>query len=81
MEIIEIEALNLLRLLLKKAKIEDKLKKTFKCFLRKCFVCCGMRDIEQELCNLNEEIGRLRTTPSKEVTRESIRRSRRFSIV
>ena len=81
MEIIEIEALNLLRLLLKKAKIEDKLKKTFKCFLRKCFVCCGMRDIEQELFNLNEEIGRLRTTPSKEVTRESIRRSRRFSIV
>lgn len=56
MEIVEEELLALVVLLLKKSKIEEKLRKTFRCMLRKCFSCCGMKNIEEELKFLNESI-------------------------
>ena len=56
MEIIEEELISLALLLLQKAKIEKKLRQTFKCFLRKLFSCCGMKNIENELIFLNESI-------------------------
>lgn len=60
MELIEDELLSLAILILKKAKIEEKLRQTFKCFLRKCFSCCGMKNIEAELHFLNESIEELK---------------------
>lgn len=60
MEIIEEELITLSILLLKKYKIEKKLRQTFRCFLRKCFSCCGMKNIENELQHLNESIEKLR---------------------
>ena len=56
MEILEEEIIALSILLLKKYKIEKKLRQTFRCFLRKCFSCCGMKNIENELKHLNNEI-------------------------
>lgn len=59
MEILETQLLELAVLILKKAKIERYLRKTFRCFLRKCFSCCGMKNIENELKYLNEAISEL----------------------
>lgn len=56
MEILEEELIALSILLLKKYKIEKKLRQTFRCFLRKLFSCCGMKNIENELKHLNNEI-------------------------
>ena len=56
MEILEEELITLSILLLKKYKIEKKLRQTFRCFLRKLFSCCGMKNIENELKHLNNEI-------------------------
>ena len=60
MEIIEEELIAIALLLLQKAKIEKKLRQTFKCFLRKCFSCCGMKNIENELQFLNNSIEELK---------------------
>jgi len=60
MEIIEEELITIALLLLQKAKIEKKLRQTFKCFLRKCFSCCGMKNIENELQFLNNNIEELK---------------------
>jgi len=60
MEIIEEELIAIALLLLQKAKIEKKLRQTFKCFLRKCFSCCGMKNIENELQFLNNNIEELK---------------------
>jgi len=60
MEIIEEELIAIALLLLQKAKIEKKLRQTFKCFLRKCFSCCGMKNIENELQFLNSSIEELK---------------------
>lgn len=54
--VLEAKLLELAVLILKKAKIEKKLRQTFKCILRKCFTCCGMKNIEHELIYLNDEI-------------------------
>lgn len=62
MEIIEEEIIALSILLLKKYKIEKKLRQTFKCFLRKLFSCCGLKNIENELIHLNEEIQTIKQT-------------------
>ena len=59
---LEEQIITLSILLLKKYKIEKKLRQTFKCFLRKCFSCCGMRNIEDELKHLTEQIDLLRET-------------------
>ena len=59
---LEEQIITLSILLLKKYKIEKKLRQTFKCFLRKCFSCCGMRNIEDELKHLTEQIDLLRAT-------------------
>jgi len=59
MEIIEEEILVLATLILRKAKIEKKLRQTFKCILRKLFSCCGMKNIENELILINKEIKNL----------------------
>jgi len=61
MEIVEQELVVLAVLIIKKLEIEKKLRQTFKCFLRKCFSCCGMKNIENELKYLNEEIGKLKS--------------------
>jgi len=58
--LIEEHLLGLAILILKKAKIEQKLRQTFKCFLRKCFSCCGMKNIENELQFLNDSIEELK---------------------
>lgn len=60
MDIIEEELITLSILILKKYKIEKKLRKTFRCFLRKLFSCCGMKNIENELKHLTEEIQSLK---------------------
>ena len=60
MEIIEEELIAIALLLLQKAKIEKKLRQSFKCFLRKCFSCCGMKNIENELQFLNNSIEELK---------------------
>jgi hypothetical protein len=65
MEIIEEELIAIALLLLQKAKIEKKLRQTFKCFLRKCFSCCGMKNIENELQFLNNSIDELKSKNNK----------------
>lgn len=50
-------------LLLRKMEIEKKLKKTFKCFLRRCFACLGMKNIEEELKIINERLFDLKVPP------------------
>ena len=65
MELVEDQLLTLVVLLLKKSKIEAKLRKTFRCFLRRCFSCCGMKNIEHELQFLNESIDMIKSTDSK----------------
>tara|TARA_R100001086_G_scaffold249909_2_gene191767 strand:- start:740 stop:976 length:237 start_codon:yes stop_codon:yes gene_type:complete len=62
MEIIEEEIIALSILLLKKYKIEKKLRQTFKCFIRKLFSCCGLKNIENELIHLNHEIENIKKT-------------------
>ena len=56
MEMIEEQIITLSILLLKKYKIEKKLRQTFKCFLRKCFTCMGMTTIEEQLKEINRTI-------------------------
>mgnify|MGYP003653698299 CR=1 FL=1 len=58
--VLESILLELAILLIKKTKIEKKLRHTFKCLLRKCFTCCGMKNIESELIYLNEAINELK---------------------
>lgn len=60
MELIEEHLVELALLLLQKAKIEKKLRQTFKCFLRKLFSCCGMKNIELELKYLNDTISAIK---------------------
>ena len=60
MEMLEEELLTLAIYMLKKAKIEKQLRKTIRCFLRKMFSCCGMKNIENELHYLNENIDRMK---------------------
>tara|TARA_R110000803_G_scaffold105486_4_gene173708 strand:- start:642 stop:863 length:222 start_codon:yes stop_codon:yes gene_type:complete len=70
MEIVEDKLLELAILMLKKAKIEEKLRKTFRCFLRKMFSCCGMKNIENELQYLNKSITEIKE--KKEVKQQKI---------
>tara|TARA_R110001606_G_scaffold4187_3_gene19709 strand:+ start:264 stop:503 length:240 start_codon:yes stop_codon:yes gene_type:complete len=67
MEIIEEQLIELALLLIRKAKIEEKLRQTFKCLLRRLFSCCGMKNIENELQFLNESISEL-TNPMVKTT-------------
>ncbi len=53
-------AIELAFLLMKKFELEKQLKKTFKCFLRKCFSCLGMKIIEEELRMINEKLFELK---------------------
>lgn len=59
MELIEDSIVELTLLLIRKLEIEKQLRKTFKCFLKKLFTCCGMKNIENELKYLNESIKNL----------------------
>lgn len=59
MEILEESIVELTLLLIRKLEIEKQLRKTFKCMLKKCFTCCGMKNIENELIFLNESIKNL----------------------
>ena len=61
MEIVEEQLMELAILLIRKVKIEEKLRQTLKCFLRKLFSCCGMKNIENELKFLNDSITELQT--------------------
>lgn len=67
MEILEENLIALALLLLQRAKIEKKLRQTFKCFLRKLFSCCGMKNIENELKFLNDSIEQLKNKRSPSV--------------
>ena len=60
--LLEEQLLTLAIYMLKKAKIEKQLRKTFRCFLRKMFSCCGMKNIENELKYLNENIDIIKNT-------------------
>jgi hypothetical protein len=71
MEIIEEQLLELAYLMLRKAKIEKKLRQTFKCILRKLFSCCGMKNIELELQKINEAITELNKNNKKKLVRSS----------
>jgi len=53
-------AIELAFLLMKKFELEKQLRKTFKCFLRKCFSCLGMKVIEEELRMINEKLFELK---------------------
>jgi len=59
--IIEEQLVLLALLVLKKLKLEKKLKKTLRCMLRKCFACLGMKGIEDQLKDINREIILLKT--------------------
>tara|TARA_R110000824_G_scaffold42883_4_gene125659 strand:- start:9448 stop:9678 length:231 start_codon:yes stop_codon:yes gene_type:complete len=61
--LIEDELVSLALLIYKKAQLEKQLKKTIKCLLRKCFKCLGMKVIEEQLIEINEEIKQLRDKP------------------
>lgn len=65
MDIIGEEVLSLAILVLRKAKIEKELRKTFKCLLKRCFTCCGLKSIENELIYLNEQIDKLQLSNNK----------------
>jgi len=65
MEIVTEELLSLALLILKKAKIEKELRKTFKCLLKKMFSCCGLKNIENELVYLNEQIDKIQNKNKK----------------
>ena len=75
MEFIEEEALSLALLLIRKAKVEKKLRQTFKCVLRKLFSCCGLKNLEVELKSINEELVKLnrrRTTIHRKLSIVSV---------
>tara|TARA_R100000654_G_scaffold19326_2_gene39546 strand:+ start:3402 stop:3641 length:240 start_codon:yes stop_codon:yes gene_type:complete len=59
MELLEEELFSIAVLVLRKAKIEKKLRQTFKCILRKLFTCCGMKNLEVELHSINEELKKI----------------------
>lgn len=71
MDFIEEQLLELAYLMLRKAKIEKKLRQTFKCLLRKCFSCCGMKNIEIELQKINEAIEQVNNKNKKKIVRSS----------
>ena len=77
MEMIEEQIITLSILLLKKYKIEKKLRQTFKCFLRKCFTCCGMANIENELKHLNDAIELLKI---EQLEKKSLKKFKSSSI-
>ncbi len=66
MEIVTEELLSLALLILRKAKIEKELRKTVKCLIKKCFTCCAMTNIENELIYLNEQIDKLSISTNKQ---------------
>jgi hypothetical protein len=59
MEPLAEELVLLSTLVIKKLKLEKKLRKTIKCLLRKCFSCMGMTTIEEQLKSINEQITEL----------------------
>ena len=61
MEIVEEGILELALLIIKKSKIEAKLRETWKCILRKLFTCCGMKNLENELKYLNVSINNIQS--------------------
>ena len=67
MEILTEEALSLAILIIKKSKIEAKLRQTFKCILLKCFSCCGFKSLTDELKYLNEAIEELKNNKNHEI--------------
>ena len=69
MEIIEVEAINLAILVLKKLKLEKKLKKTLRCIILKCFKCIGFKSIEEELHEINTQIKNLSIPKATFLTR------------
>lgn len=54
--LLEEHLLTLAIYMLKKAKIEKLLRQTFRCFIRKLFSCCALKNLENELIFLNENI-------------------------
>tara|TARA_R110002096_G_scaffold286618_1_gene480352 strand:+ start:17 stop:235 length:219 start_codon:yes stop_codon:yes gene_type:complete len=70
MELVGDELLSLAVLILRKAKIEKELRKTFKCMIKKCLTCCGMKNIENELFFLNDQIKQL-SIKNKPLTRQT----------
>lgn len=78
MEILEEQIVALALLLLQKAKIEKKLRQTFKCFLRKLFSCCGMKNIEHELQFLNDSISQIK---QRDALTQSMTQSMKVSMV
>ena len=69
MELLEGEYfIQLALLLVKKAKLQQKLKKTFFCALRKCFSCLGMKNIELQLEAIEEALVILKSTPPSSPT-------------
>ena len=69
--IIEEQLVLLALLVLKKLKLEKKLKKTLRCMLRKCFACLGMKAIEDQLRDINREIILLKTMSVSKKTRST----------
>ena len=75
MELIEESIVALTLLLIRKLKIERKLRQTFKCILRKLFFICGMKTLENELIYLNESIKNLQTK------KKGIKKIKRYSSI
>lgn len=65
MELLEEELITLTLLLIRKGKLDKKLRKTFICVLRKLFSCCGLKNIHEELIILNERIDLLKDKMKK----------------
>ncbi len=67
-------AIELALLLIRKMEIEKKMRKTVRCFLRRCFSCLGMKNIEEELKMINDKLFDLKLPkmePSRKLKRIS----------
>lgn len=63
-------------LLLRKMKIEKQLKKTFRCFLKRCLGCLTrMHRIEEELIEINKKLLELKINGNGTVEFKNLRRS------
>lgn len=64
-------------LLLRKIKIEKQLKKTFRCFLKRCLGCLyRMERIEQELHEINEKLLEMKINHNGTVEFKNMRSTR-----
>tara|TARA_R100000935_G_scaffold53551_1_gene81474 strand:- start:678 stop:941 length:264 start_codon:yes stop_codon:yes gene_type:complete len=60
--VVEESLVALIMLIIRKAKLEKKVKKKVRCILRKCVACLGYLPIQEEIESLNRAIDELKKT-------------------